>query len=176
MLAAARFCLLLAIAFAAGSSAVFAQDIDDPQYNEDYERMQQIIKISNPEKRVEQLLVFYKLRPKLNSQIRDYADGYFIKDLRALLGQQKYAQVKKICQGALAIRPKFAEAWFSYGVALKNENNLEEAVMAFTKSYVIQSPIQKDAKAQLDLAYRAAHSQSLVGEDKLIKKVKEELK
>jgi hypothetical protein len=179
MFAVVRF-FLLALAFAAGNSAVFSQDVDDLQYKDDYDRMQQILKINNPSKRAEQLLVFYKGRSNMDPQIRNYADSYFVKDLESLCSQQDYALVKKITQGALAVRPKFAEAWLFSGVVLKSENKIDEAVMAFAKCYAIsyanKSPVQTKAKQLFDNAYRAAHKGSLVGSDKLLKKVQEEMK
>jgi hypothetical protein len=175
MFAAVRL-FLLALALVAGNSVIFAQNVDDLRYKDDYDRMQQIIKIANPAKRAEQLLVFYKGRSNMDPQIRDYADGFFVKDLESLLSQQNFALVKNISQNALTVRPKFAEAWLFSGVVLKSEKKMDEAVMAFAKCYAIKSPVQNKAKQLFDNAYRSAHNGSLVGSDKLIKKVQAEMK
>ncbi len=176
MFAAVRFFFLLAFVFTAGSSAVFSQDVDDLQYKDDYDRLHQIIKITNSAKRAEQLLAFYKGRTNMNVQLRDYADSFFAKDLETLLKQQNHALVKKFSQGAIAVRPKFAEAWLFYGTALKNEKKMDEAVQAFAKSYAIKSPVQTRAKQLFENAYRDTHKGSLVGSDKLVKQLQAEMK
>jgi tetratricopeptide (TPR) repeat protein len=176
MLAVARIFVLLSLALAAGNSAVIAQGVDDLQYADDYDRLMQIDKVTDSAKKAEQLIVFYKGRPKLDSRLRIFADNRFDLALKDLNKKQNYALLKKLSQSAIALRPKFGEAWLYYGVALKNEAKFDEALDAFAKSSIIESPRQSDAKIQLDLAYRGTHKGSLVGEDKLIAKAKAELK
>jgi hypothetical protein len=176
MLARAQFFVLLALSFCAGSLVVIAQD-DEERYQEQYDRVvNQIAKVSDPAKRAEQLLAFYKATPNMDSRIKPFADDLFTKDLNALMTQQKMIVVKKLSESAIAVRPKFAQAWFFYGIVLKSEKKFEEASIALAKSYVIPSLIKNDAKNQLDLAYREAHKGSMVGEDKLIKKIEAEMK
>jgi hypothetical protein len=179
MLARAQFLVLLAFSFCAGSLVVIAQD-EEVKYQEEYDRVTQIAKVSDPAKRAEQMLAFFKATPNMDSRIKPYADDLFTKDLNELMIQQKMMVVKKIAESAIAVRPKFAQALFFYGVILKSEKKYEEASIALAKSYAIasasKSPIKDDAKKQLDLAYRAAHNGSMVGEDKLIKNIEAEMK
>jgi hypothetical protein len=176
MLARAQLIVLLALSFGAGSLFVFAQD-DEDRYQEQYDRVvNQIAKVADPAKRAEQLLAFYKATPNMDPRIKPFADDLFTKDLNALMTQQKMLVVKKLSESAVAVRPKFSQAWFFYGVILKSEKKYEEASIALAKSYVIPSTIKDDAKKQLDLAYRAAHNGSMVGEDKLIKTIEAEMK
>jgi tetratricopeptide (TPR) repeat protein len=176
MLAKARLFVLLVLAFSAGHSVVFSQNVDDIQYREDYDRVNQIIKISDPARKADQLLAFYKGRPNLDIRIRNFADSNFTSSMEALIKLQNYALVKKVALSAASMRPKFAEAWFLYGVALKNEGKIDEAINAFAKSCAIESLVQAKAKQLLDNAYRAKHNGSLIGEDKLIKQAGSELK
>ncbi len=176
MLAGIRLFFMMTLIFAVGIGAVASQsEGEESRYEQDYNRIQQIVKISDSAKRAEQLASFYKGRTRMDSKISDYANFYFTQDLKVLMDQRKYALVKKFSQDALSTQPKFAEAWFFYGVTLKNENKLDEAITALAKSYALPSAIQTEAKKQLDLAYRAAHKGSMVGLDKLIKKTKAEL-
>jgi hypothetical protein len=180
MLARAQLIVLLALSFVAGSLVVFAQD-DEDRYQEEYDRVvNQIAKVKDPARRAEQLIAFYKSTPNMDPRIKPFADDLFTKDLNELMMQQKMTVVKKLAESAVAVRPKFAQSFFFYGVILKSEKKYEEASNALAKSYVIasasKSPIKDDAKKQLDLAYREAHKGSMVGEDKLIKKIEEEMK
>jgi hypothetical protein len=111
----------------------------------------------------------------MDSRIRDFLDFYFKQDLSTLSGQQKFALVKKLSQEALAGQSKSGIALFFYGISLKSENKMDEAINALGKSSLIPSIIQSDAKKQLDLAYRAAHQGSMVGQPQLLKKLKAEL-
>jgi hypothetical protein len=174
MLAMARIFVLLALAFAAGNSAVLAQDAEDIRYQEDYDRLQEIVKVSDPAKKADQLLGYYKGRPNLDSKLRVFADSNFANALLALMKQP--ALVKKFSQTAIALRPKFGEAWFYYGVILKNDSSFDEALMAFAKSSLIENSLQTKAKQMLDATYRGTHKGSLIGEDKLIAIAKAELK
>ncbi len=175
MLAVARIIILLALALAAGNSAVLAQDsAAELRYQEDYDRLQEIVKISDPAKKAEQLVAYYKGRPNLDSKLRVFADSHFANALKDLI--KKPDLVKKLAQNAIALRPKFGEALFYYGIVLKNENLFDEALTALAKSSVIEHLLQTKAKELLDTTYRGVHKGSMVGEDKLIAKAKAELK
>jgi hypothetical protein len=174
MMAVARISILLSFALAAGNWAVRAQDAEEIRYQEDYDRLQEILKISDPAKKADQLVVYYKGRPKLDSRIRVFADSNFGNTLNSMLKQPDV--IKKLVLGALAVRPNFGEALFFYGVILKNEGKLEEAAVAFAKSSLIENSRQPQAKQLLDPTYRAAHKGSIVGEDKWLNKIKAELK
>jgi hypothetical protein len=173
MLAVARIFVLLALALAASNSAVLAQDAEDIRYQEDYDRLQDIIKVSDPAKRADQLVSYYRGRPNLDSKLKVFADGNFGNTLQALMKQPDL--VKKYSQSAIAARPKFGEALFFYGVVLKNEGKFDEALDAFAKSSLIESTRQPQAKQLFDTTYRGVHK-SLVGKEKLIEKAKAELK
>jgi hypothetical protein len=174
MLARAQLIVLLALSFGAESLVVFAQD--DDRYQEEYDRVTQIAKVTDPARRAEQMVAFYKTMPNPDPRIKPYADNLFKQDLNTLMTQQRTLVVKKLSESALTVRPKFAEALFFYGVILKTEKKYEEATIALAKSYVLSSSLKDDAKKQLDLVYRAAHNGSIVGEDKLIKQIEAEMK
>jgi hypothetical protein len=173
MLAASRILVVLALALAAGNWALLAQNIESPEYADNYDRLQEIVKISDAGKKAEQLVTYYKGRPNLNPQLKMFADSNFGNALKDLMTNPEL--VKKLAQSVLAVRPKFGEALFFYGVTLKREGKVDEALEALAKSSLIESTRQTEAKTQLDLAYREAHK-SLVGEDKFIAKIKAELK
>jgi hypothetical protein len=174
MLAVARIFVLLALALAAGNSAVLAQEAEEIRYQEDYERLQEIVKISDPAKKADQLVAYYKVRPNLDSRLRVYADSNFGNALKDLIKQPDL--VKRLSQNAIALRPKFGEALFFYGVVLKNESKFDEALEAFAKSSVIENSRQPEAKQLFNTTYQGTHNGSLVGSDKLIGKAKAELK
>jgi hypothetical protein len=157
---------------------VYAQDetLAEIKYKEDYDRLQKIVSVSQPIKRAEQLLALYKERPDMDSKLRDYADSFFVKDMNSLITQKNLVAVKGIAERAIKARSQFGEAYFFYGVTLKNEKKIDEAMSAFAKCYVIKGPLQTKGKQQLDIAYRASHNGSLIGQDKFIKNAQAELK
>jgi tetratricopeptide (TPR) repeat protein len=112
----------------------------------------------------------------MDSKLRDYADNLFARDLESLMNQGNFTALKGSCERVLQIRPKFGEVYLFYGVALKNEKKIQEAMNAFAKGYLIQNPLKAKAKQQLDVAYRQFSGGSLVGEDKIIKNALKELK
>jgi len=146
------------------------------KYKEDYDRIQRIIKVSEPAKRADQLLTFYRERPDLDPKLRDYADNAFARDLEGLMKQGDFVALKSLCERALKLRPKFGEAYLFYGVVLKSEKRTQEAMNAFAKCYLIKNPLQAKAKQQLDVTYRAFSGGSLIGQDKIIKNAMNELK
>lgn len=157
---------------------VFAQDerLAEIKYKEDYDRLQRIVPIRQPVKRAEQLVKLYKESPDMDSRLRDYADDFFVKDMQSLLNQHDFIALRGICNNAIAVRPKFGQAYFYLGLAYKNEQKLDEAMDNFAISHLIKSRLQKKAKQQLDIIYRSLHNGSLIGEDKIIKKAEAELK
>ncbi|HTY62162.1 MAG TPA: tetratricopeptide repeat protein [Acidobacteriota bacterium] len=150
--------------------AVLAQDtLEDFKYNEDYNRVQSILKIPDVAKRADRMVTFYTERKDVKPELRDYADSMFAKDLEVLMQQGNFAAMKNLCERALKARSRFAEAYLFYGVALKRDKKTDEAVKAFARAYVLANPIIKPkAKQQLDVTYRSTGG-SLAGEDKLIK-------
>lgn len=162
------FCALV---LATGISTLYAQDetLSDIKYKDDYERIQRVVKISDPAKRAERMVGVYKESPDMDFKLSDYADRIFLKDLETLTNQRNYAAVLGTSERIFKLRPKFGEVYLFYGVALKNMRKFDEALAAFAKCYVIKNPLQTRAKQQLDVAYRATHKGSMVGEDKLIK-------
>ena len=166
------------LVLASALSTVHAQEatIDEIQYKEDYDRIQKIIKVNNLVKRADQIIKLYEERSGLNPQLRDYTDGILANDLESLLKQGNYIAVRGLSERALKVRPKFGSMYLYYGVALKNDKKIEEALLAFAKGSLIKGPYQARAKQQFDLAYRSTTGGSLVGQDKIIDKAKEELK
>ena len=169
------FCILV---FGSALFTVRAQEgtIDEIQYKEDYDRIQQIIKVNNLVKRADQIVKLYGERRDMNSQLRDYIDGILANDMESLLKQTNYIAVRGLSERALEVRPKFGQMYLFYGVALKNEKQTEEALLAFAKGSLIKGPYQARAKQQFDLTYRSTTGGSLIGQDKIIAKAKEELK
>ena len=169
----------LSILFLASAlSVVSAQEenIDEIQYEEDYNRIQNIVKVNNPVKRADQIVKLYQQRSDLNSQLRDYIDGILVLDMENLLKQNNYIAIRGLSERAVKVRPKFGQMYLYYGVALKNDKRTEEALIAFAKGSLIKSTHQAKAKQQFDITYRSTTGGSLIGQDKIIAKAKEELK
>jgi tetratricopeptide (TPR) repeat protein len=158
-------------------SPLYAQDaLSDIKYKDDYDRIQKAVKIGEPAKRADHMVQIYKESPDMNSQLRDYADNLFAKDLESLMKQGNYIAIMGICERVLKVRPKFGEAYLFYGVALKSDKKLDEALVAFARGASIKGPLQDKAKQQLDVNYRQSHKGSLIGEDKLMKEAMKDLK
>ena len=171
------FCLSILASFAS-LSVMLAQDkgLDEIKYKEDYDRLQRIVTINQPIKRAEQLVKLYKESPGMDSRLKDYADDFFVKDMQSLLVGGNLIALRGICNRAIAVRPKFGQAYFYLGRVYVNEKKMNEAMLCYAKSHLIQSPLQKTAKQQLDNVYRKLNKGSLVGQDKIIKQAEEELK
>ena len=161
---------------AAPGAAAQDSDLEQIKYAEDYERLQGIAAVKNPVTRAERLGALYKDRPDMDVKLAVYADGLFTENMDALLKQQNSAGVRALSERALAVRPKFGEAYLYLGVALKNEGKFDEAMKAFAKGHLIENRFQKRAKSQLDILYRARNKGSLVGQEKLIEAARQELK
>jgi tetratricopeptide (TPR) repeat protein len=161
----------------AALSIVHAQEgtVEEIQYREDYDRIQEILKVNNLVKRADQIVKLYEERSDLNPQLRDYTDGLLANDLESLLKQGNYIAVRGLSESALKVRPKFGSMYLYYGVALKNDKRIEEALLAFAKGSLIKSPYQARAKQQFDVTYRSTTGGSLIGQDKIIAKAKAEL-
>jgi len=159
-------------------SAVYPQDeiLAEIKYKEDYDRLQKITKVTQPVKRADLMVTFYKERPDLDPQLRAYADNIFAKDLESLWRQDNTVAMRGLCERALKIRPRFGEAYFFHAVVLKKDRKIEESMNAFAKCYVIKNPLQKKAKELLDVTYRTFNKRSLIGEEKIIKKAMQEMK
>ena len=159
-------------------ATAFAQTgtLNEIKYKEDYDRIQQIIKVTNPVKRCSQIVSLYKERKDMDPKLKQYIDNIFANDLENLLKENNYIALRGLCENALQVRPDFGAVYLYYGVVLKNEKKTDEAMDAFAKGSVIRNPLQARAKQQLDLLYRANNKGSLVGEDKIIAKAKAELK
>ncbi len=166
--------LIFGIAF----PAAYAQDetLAEIKYREDYDSLQKIAAVTQPIKRADLMVTFYKGKPDLDPQLRAYADNLFAQDLENLLKQQNFIALRGLSERALQIRPKFAEVYLFRAVVLKNEKKMDEAMDAFARCYVIKNPFQKKAKEQLDILYRAQNKGSLIGQDKIIKKAMQDMK
>jgi hypothetical protein len=172
-----KLCLLSAFIFL-GSWIVRAQDsaIEEIKYKEDYDRIQSIVKTTNPVKRAEQIVAFFSGRNDINPQIRDFAADYLSRDLEALLKQSNYTALKGICERTIKSQPKFGEIYLYYAAVLRNENKLEEAMAAYAKCYLIRNPFKSKAKQLLDVLYKSQNRGSLAGEDNYLRKVAATLK
>jgi tetratricopeptide (TPR) repeat protein len=162
---------------AAFLSAAVAQDesLEDFKYKEDYDRIQSIVKTADVVKRAERMVALYGERRDMDSKLRDYADNIFARDMEALMKQNNYIALKGICKRALKVRPRFGEAYLFYGVALKRDKKIDEALQAFARAYGIDNPLKAKAKQQLDVTYRATGG-SLSGQEKLLKDAMKGLK
>ena len=158
-------------------AAAAAQDesLEDFKYREDYNRVQSIVKITDPVKRAERMLTLYSERRDMKAELRDYADNIFARDLETLMKQNNYAPMKSLCQRALKIRPRFGEAYFFYGIALKREKKTDEALTAFARAYGIDNPLKAKAKQQLDITYRSTGG-TLASQEKFVKEAMKGLK
>ena len=92
-----------------------------------------------------------------------------------MMKQNNYIAMKGLCERVLKIRPRFGEAYLFYGVALKRDKKIDEALKAFARAYGIDNPLKAKAKQQLDVTYRATGG-SLSGQDKLVKDAMKGLK
>ena len=165
------------LVLASALSMVHGQEgtIDEIQYKEDYDRIQGIIKVTNLVKRADQIVKLYEERSDLNSQLRDYTDGILANDMESLLKQGNFIAIRGLSERAIKARPKFGQMYLYYGVALKNDKRIEEALLAFAKGSLIKSTHQAKAKQQFDITYRSTTGGSLVGQDKVVAKAKAEL-
>jgi tetratricopeptide (TPR) repeat protein len=157
--------------------AAFAQDetLEDFKYREDYDRVQSISKTADAIQRAERMVKLYNERRDMKSELRDYADSIFARDLETMMKQNKYAPMKSICERVLKIRPRFGEAYLFYGIALKREMRIDEALTAFARAYGIDNPLKPKAKQQLDIASRAT-GRTLAGQKKLVEDAMRSLK
>ena len=162
---------------AAFLSAAVAQDesLEDFKYKEDYDRIQSIVKTADVVKRAERMVALYSERRDMDSKLRDYADNIFARDLETMMKQNNYIALKGICERVLKVRPRFGEAYLFYGVALKRDKKIDEALKAFARAYGIDNPLKAKAKQQLDITYRATGG-SLSGQEKLVKDAMKDLK
>jgi len=161
-----------------GMFAVRAQkaDVEEIKYQEDYDRLQRIAAVKPPLKRADQLATLYTERKDLDSKLKVYADGLFIQDIDALVKQNNFSAVKGFAERVIPVNPKFGALYLYYGVSLKNESKMKEAMNAFAKCHLLPNQFQQRAKQQLDIAYRALNKGSMVGQDKFLKSVEAELK
>jgi tetratricopeptide (TPR) repeat protein len=162
---------------AAFLSAAVAQDetLEDFKYKEDYDRIQSIVKTADVVKRAERMVTLYGERKDMDSKLRDYADNIFAKDMESLMKLNNYIAMKGLCERVLKVRPRFGEAYLFYGVALKRDKKIDEALKAFARAYGIDNPLKAKAKQQLDVTYRATGG-SLSGQEKLVKDAMKDLK
>jgi hypothetical protein len=169
------FCVLV---FAAAFSIINAQDetLADIKYKEDYDRIQTIIKIGDVAKRADKLIAFYLEKRDMDSKLRDYADNVFARDLESIMKQGNNVALIGLSERILKVRPKFGEVYLFYGIALKRDKKIDEAMNAFARGSAIPNALSTRAKQQLDIAYRSVHGGSLVGEDKLIRDAMKNLK
>jgi len=158
-------------------AAAAAQDesLEDFKYREDYDRVQSITKITDPVKRAERMLALYGERRDMKAELRDYADNFFARDLDTILKQNNYVPLKSLCQRALKVRPRFGEAYFFYGIVLKREKKIDEALTAFARAYGIDNPLKAKAKQQLDITYRSTGG-TLASQEKFVKEAMKGLK
>jgi hypothetical protein len=166
-----------AVLFVLCISPLYGQDdvLSDIKYKDDYDRIQNVVKMSDPAKGADRMVQIYKDSPDMNSQLRDYADNIFAKNLESLMKQGNFVAIRGICERILKMRPKFGEVYLFYGVALKNEKKMDEALLAFARGASIKNPLQGKSRQQLDVNYRQVHK-SLIGEDKFIKDAMKDLK
>jgi hypothetical protein len=155
-----------------------AQDetLADIKYKEDYDRIQSIAKMADIVKRLDKLGILYSERRDMDIKLRDYADNLFARDMELLTKQANYVAVRGLSERVLKVRPKFGEVYLYYGIALKNSKMINEAMTAFARGSSIPNALSTKSKQQLDIAYRSAHSGSLVGQDRLIKDAMKDLK
>ncbi len=173
-----RALFFFAPVLASGFLMVCAQDetLAELKYKDDYERIQRIVKIGDPVRRVDQMMVFYRERLDVDPKILSYADNIVARDLESMMKQGNFSALRGICERVLKVRPKLGEAYLFYGVALKNEKKIPEAMNAFAKCSLITTPVRSRCKRQLDITYRSVSGGSLIGEDKIIKNALKELK
>jgi tetratricopeptide (TPR) repeat protein len=155
-----------------------AQDaaLEEIKYQEDYDRLQRIAAVKQPIKRAEQLATLFTEKKDLDSKLKEYANGLFVQDMDALVKQGSLVAAKGFAERVIHVNPKFGAVYLYYGVALKNEKKMKEAMNAFAKCHLLPNQFQQRAKQQLDVVYRSLNKGSMVGQDKFIKAVEAELK
>jgi hypothetical protein len=164
---------LLVLILASSFVTAWAQDSD--KYAEDYARMQKIQSNNQPAKRADQIIVFIKERPDMDTKIRDYIKGLLEEDMRKMKVREEFPALKELCERAIKVDPLSGPVYLYYGFALKNEKKDPEALNAFAKASLIPGSSMQPAKVELDKLYKSTHRGSLEGEDKLIADARREL-
>ena len=170
------FLLMVLIILVANLARAQDETLAEIKYKEDYDRLQKIAAITNPSKRADLLVKFYREKPDLEPRLKQYADSLFLTDLDALMKQQNFIAIRGLTERVLQIRPKFGEAYFFHAVALKNDKKIEEAMQSLARCYVIKNPYQKRAKQLLDVTYRDYNKGSMVGLEKIINQANQAMK
>ena len=169
--------LLIGLLLSLGAAQAFAQaeteeEKQDRLYREDYDRVQKLVKISDPMKRADQLFAFIKERP--DSKLVPYAEDNYFMILDNLGKQESNPALLSLSQRLINLRPKTGETYYFYALALKNASKFSEAIDALAKCYVLKNKLSQRAYSALEMMYKARNQGSLAGLDKVIKKAQDE--
>jgi hypothetical protein len=105
-----------------GTGRAQNDSVEDVKYNDDYERIQKIVAVSQPLKRADQLVVVLKERPDLDAKLYSYVANIFVRDLEALSKQKNFIAIRGLSERVVKARPKFGEAYMFYGLSLRQDN------------------------------------------------------
>jgi tetratricopeptide (TPR) repeat protein len=91
-----------------------------------------------------------------------------------LYGQKKYSQAIKAFELTLKYK-RSDEPYFYIGHCLWKMDKIEEAILSFAKSEVLQGKTSPQAKEHLVSLYKALHNKTTIGIEKVYRRAKKEL-
>jgi len=98
---------------------------------------------------------------------------YFTKGVNAY-EKQNYQPATKEFQNALNAE-KFSDAYFYTAYCYWKLDQIDEAIDAFAKAFVLGGDLAPEAKKQLETLYKGLHNNTTIGIDKVYNKAKQEL-
>jgi tetratricopeptide (TPR) repeat protein len=98
-----------------------------------------------------------------------YIVGYSSSELR------DYAGAVANLESSIKYYKRNDMAYYRMAESYWQMNNIAMAMLNFAKAYLLGGNVSKPAKQHLDNLYKSTHSQSLVGQERVIAKAKEEL-
>jgi tetratricopeptide (TPR) repeat protein len=87
-----------------------------------------------------------------------------------------YAAAVSNLESSLKYYKRNGLAYYYLGLSYWQQNKVDMAMLDLAKAYLLGGPSAAAAKQHLDNLYKSTHQQTLVGQDRVINKAKEELK
>jgi tetratricopeptide (TPR) repeat protein len=104
-----------------------------------------------------------------------YASCYYIVGSSAF-ETKDYATTVSNLENSLKYYLRNEFAYYKLAQAYWQQNRIDLAMKNFAKAYLLGGQTSRPARQYLDQLYKSTHQQSLVGEERVIEKAKEELK
>jgi tetratricopeptide (TPR) repeat protein len=110
-----------------------------------------------------------------NKQLRSVRRAcYYTRGINYYQNKQNYQTAIKEFQNALNVE-KFSGAYYYMGYCYWKMDQIEEAIDAFAKAYVLGGDLAPQAKEQLEKLYKGLHNNTTIGIDKVYKRAQLEL-